>query len=54
VEADVYVVIVGAGEVGRHVVHALELDKHNVVVIDNQRAALDRVEEHHDVATLLG
>jgi trk system potassium uptake protein len=50
----VYVVIVGAGEVGRHVVRALEKDKHDVVVVDKSRAALDQVEEHHDVMTLLG
>jgi len=54
VGVDVYVVIVGVGEVGRHVVRALELEKHNVVVIDNQREALDWVEEHHDVSTLQG
>jgi trk system potassium uptake protein TrkA len=49
-----YIVVVGMGQVGRHVVRTLEREQHDVVVIDIDPAALRYVEEHHDVATVLG
>ena len=49
-----YIVVVGLGQVGRHVVRTLEQEQHDVVAIDRDRAALEFVEEHHDVATLMG
>ena len=49
-----YIVVVGMGQVGRHVVRTLEWEKHDVVAIDVDPAALRYVESHHDVATLLG
>lgn len=49
-----YVVVVGMGEVGRHVVTELEHDGHDVVAIDNDAQALQDVEDDQDVGTLVG
>lgn len=49
-----YVVVVGMGQVGRHVVKTLEWEKHDVVAIDHDPKSIRYVEEHHDVATLVG
>jgi trk system potassium uptake protein TrkA len=49
-----YVVIIGMGQVGRHVVRTLESDKHDIVVLDEDIEAIREVEEHHDVMTLQG
>lgn len=49
-----YVVIVGMGQVGRHVVRTLEWEKHDIVAIDNDPDAIRYIEEHHDVMTLTG
>ncbi len=49
-----YIVVVGLGQVGRHVVRTLEWEKHDVVAVDVDPAAIDYIEEHHDVMTLRG
>ncbi len=49
-----YVVVIGLGEVGRHVVRTLEWEKHDVVAVDSDQQAIDVIEENHDVMTLQG
>lgn len=49
-----YVVIVGMGEVGRYVTQVLQSEQHDVVAIDNDTQALNRVGERADVAVLSG
>lgn len=49
-----YVIVVGMGEVGRYVTQILQSEQHDVVAIDNDAAALARVSERADVATLEG
>ncbi len=48
------VVIVGAGEVGFHIASHLALEKKNVVVIDQDKAALRRVSDSVDAQTIQG
>jgi len=49
-----YVVVIGMGEVGRHILAQLERERHDVVAVDNDPAHLAEIEETYDVATLLG
>lgn len=49
-----YIVVIGLGQVGRHVVRTLEWEKHDVVAVDIDASAIDYIEEHHDVMTLRG
>ncbi len=49
-----HIVIVGMGEVGRHLLRALETERHDIVAVDISDEALEDIGEHHDVATLLG
>lgn len=49
-----YVVVVGMGEVGRHVLAELEREGHDVVAVDSDPKHLEEVEEGHDVGTLVG
>lgn len=49
-----YVVVVGLGEVGRHLLQVLEFEGHDVVAIDRDPAAVNYAREHFDVATLEG
>ncbi len=48
------VVIVGAGEVGYHVALRLTHEQKNVVVIDLNEQALQRMDDHMDVQTICG
>jgi trk system potassium uptake protein TrkA len=50
----VYIVVIGLGEVGRHLIRVLELEGHDVVAVDQSPDAVRYVEEHHDVMTLVG
>lgn len=49
-----YVIVVGAGEVGSYVAERLSREGHDVAVIDRDRLALRAVEEALDVLTVLG
>jgi len=49
-----YIVIVGMGEVGRHLVRVLEHEGHDIVAVDASAEAIQAVENNHDVATLNG
>ena len=48
------IIIVGAGEVGFHIAHKLAMENKEVVVIDQDEAALTRVNEALDVQTVQG
>ena len=49
-----YVVVIGMGEVGRHILAQLEREQHDVIAIDTNAQHLAEVEETYDVGTLLG
>ncbi|MBX3437402.1 MAG: Trk system potassium transporter TrkA [Planctomycetaceae bacterium] len=49
-----HIVVIGAGTVGTSIAELLCFHRHNVVVVDSARAALDRVEEKLDVRTVHG
>lgn len=49
-----YIVLIGMGEVGRHLVRKLEHDGHDLVVVDSSAEAIRLVEDHHDVMSMTG
>jgi trk system potassium uptake protein TrkA len=49
-----YIVIIGLGEVGRHLIQVLEQDGHDIVAVDQNPDMVRYIEEHHDVMTLTG
>lgn len=49
-----YIVVIGLGEVGRHLIRVLEQDGHDIVAIDQSPDAVRYIEEHHDVMTMAG
>ncbi len=49
-----YIVIIGMGEVGRHLVQVLEHEGHDIVAVDASAEAIQAVENNHDVGTLNG
>ena len=49
-----YIVIVGMGEVGKHLVRVMEHEGHDIVVVDANADAIQFIEDHHDVMTLTG
>lgn len=48
------IVVIGLGEVGRHLLAVLERERHNVVAVDQSPAATAFAEDRFDVATLVG
>lgn len=42
------------GQVGQHILQTLELEQHDIVAIDASAETMSRVEENHDVMTLVG
>jgi trk system potassium uptake protein TrkA len=50
----VYVIVVGMGQVGRHVVRELEQVGHDVVAIDKDGRSVEEIEDEQDVGTLVG
>jgi len=49
-----YIVVIGLGEVGRHLLGVFQSEGHDVVAVDNSADAIAYAEEHHDVASLQG
>ncbi|MGF1465112.1 MAG: Trk system potassium transporter TrkA [Sandaracinaceae bacterium] len=49
-----YIVIIGLGEVGRHLLRVMEHEGHDLVAVDRAEGAISYVEDHHDVMTLEG
>ncbi len=49
-----YIVVIGLGQVGRHLLSVLEREGHDIVAIDSDPEAVRWVEDHHDVMTLTG
>jgi len=49
-----YVIVVGIGQVGVHVVKSLTWGGHDVVAIDQERSVIADIEEHYDVMTIVG
>lgn len=49
-----YIVVIGMGEVGRHLLRVLEHEGHDLVAVDQRAEAIAHVEDHHDVMTLIG
>ena len=48
-----YIVVIGLGEVGRHLLSVLDHEGHDVVAVDHSPAAVAYAEEHYDVASLV-
>lgn len=49
-----YIVVIGLGEVGRHLIQVLEREGHDIVAVDRNPDSVRYIEEHHDVMTLAG
>ena len=49
-----HIVVIGLGEVGRHLLDVLQGDKHDVVAVDRDPDAAAYAEDHYDVAILVG
>jgi voltage-gated potassium channel Kch len=49
-----YIVVIGLGEVGRHLVRELAQEGHDLVAIDADEAQIRFVEEHYDVMAIHG
>ncbi|MEM9068040.1 MAG: Trk system potassium transporter TrkA [Myxococcota bacterium] len=49
-----YIVVIGLGEVGRHLLSVLQHEGHDVVAVDRKASAVAYAAEHFDVATLEG
>ena len=49
-----YIVVIGLGEVGRHLLSVLDHEGHDVVAVDASTEAVTYAEEHYDVACIVG
>ncbi len=49
-----YIVVIGLGEVGRFLVGTLAQDGHDIVAVDRDSKSIEWIEEHYDVATVIG
>jgi trk system potassium uptake protein TrkA len=49
-----YIVVIGLGEVGRHLLAVLDQEGHDVVAIDSRPQAVQYAEDHFDVMCLTG
>ena len=49
-----YIVVIGMGQVGRHLLRTLAWERHDIVAVDHCPDAISAVEEHHDVMTVTG
>ena len=49
-----HIVVIGLGEVGRHLLRVFDKEGHDVVAVDSKPAAVRYAEEHYDVASLVG
>jgi len=50
----VNILIIGMGEVGRHLAATLSAEGHRIVAVDDSEEALDLATEHADIMTLVG
>jgi trk system potassium uptake protein TrkA len=48
------IVVIGLGEVGRHLLGVLDKEGHDIVAVDSSRKAVRYAEEHYDVASIVG
>ena len=49
-----YIIVIGIGEVGKHLLSELDQDGHDVVAVDRDPAAVRYAEDHYDVMSLTG
>lgn len=49
-----YIVVIGLGSVGEHVLNRLAIDDHDIVVIDHDPEKLNQTDERFNVGTLFG
>ena len=49
-----HIVVIGLGEAGRHLLDVLDTEGHDVIAVDHDPSAIRDIEEHHDVATIVG
>lgn len=49
-----YIVVIGIGQVGEHLVMTLERERHDIVGVDSDAEVVDRIQSRHDVLALRG
>ncbi len=48
------IVVIGLGEVGRHLLSVLDKEGHDIIAVDSNAKAVQYAEEHYDVASIIG